>query len=209
MEQTTISIKLGMAKSDTPQNQKAPQVTTEENASSHNTRRDFLLLASGAAGAAGIASIAYPFVKTLVPAADTRAAAEIEVDLSKIEVGQSVTVMWRGKPIFIRHRTPEEIAEAEDVDLSQLPDPEADKKRVEKPQWLVVIGVCTHLGCVPTGQKPTDYRGDYDGWFCPCHGSVYDTSGRIRKGPAPKNLYVPPYIFLNDTTIRIGQGEAA
>jgi ubiquinol-cytochrome c reductase iron-sulfur subunit len=113
-------------------------------------------------------------------------------------------VTWQGKPVFIRHRTPEEIARAEGVDVSALRDKQADADRVEKPEWLVMIGLCTHLGCIPLGQKPTDPKGDFDGWFCPCHGSHYDISGRIRKGPAPKNLAIPPYEFLNDTTLKIG-----
>jgi ubiquinol-cytochrome c reductase iron-sulfur subunit len=168
------------------------------------TKRDFLAMASGAVAVAGAAGAAWPLLDSLRPAADVLALSTTEVDLSKIPVGQSATVMWRGKPVFIRHRTPEEIAEAKDVTVSQLPDPETDDKRVKKAEWLVTIGVCTHLGCVPSGQKNTDNRGDFNGWFCPCHGSEYDTSGRIRKGPAPKNLVVPPYAFLNDTTIKIG-----
>ncbi|MBL0942583.1 MAG: ubiquinol-cytochrome c reductase iron-sulfur subunit, partial [Alphaproteobacteria bacterium] len=116
----------------------------------------------------------------------------------------SITVVWRGKPVFIRHRTPEEISQARTTPLNQLPDPAADETRAQKPEWLVVVGICTHLGCVPLGQKPTETRGDYKGWFCPCHGSQYDISGRIRKGPAPKNLEVPPYTFLDSKTIRIG-----
>jgi ubiquinol-cytochrome c reductase iron-sulfur subunit len=135
------------------------------------------------------------------PSADVLALASTEVDLSPIAVGQSQTVMWRGKPVFIKHRTPEEIAEAKADDSAALPDPATDESRVKKgkEQWLITIGVCTHLGCVPL-----NHQGDYDGWFCPCHGSHYDTSGRIRKGPAPHNLAVPPYEFLTDTTIRIG-----
>ena len=113
--------------------------------------------------------------------------------------------MWRGKPVFIRHRTAKEIAEARDVDLEKLNDPATDESRIQSPEWLVLIGVCTHLGCVPTGQKVGEGRGEYNGWFCPCHGSHYDTSGRIRKGPAPKNLDVPPYEFINNNAaIKIG-----
>jgi len=140
----------------------------------------------------------------LNPAADVLALSTTEVDLSPVEVGQSITVVWRGKPVFIRHRTPKEIEEARDVNLNDLRDPQPDKARVEKPEWLVVIGICTHLGCIPLGQKPSDPRGEFDGWFCPCHGSQYDSSGRIRKGPAPRNLDVPTYTFVNDNTIRIG-----
>ena len=138
------------------------------------------------------------------PAADTLALASTEVDISKIAVGQSITVVWRGKPVFIRHRTADEIKAASSVDMAKLPDPQADKDRVKKPEWLIMVGVCTHLGCIPLGQKTGDTRGDFGGWFCPCHGSHYDTSGRIRKGPAPTNLYVPGYDFVTDTTVKIG-----
>src|SRR5690606_6859267 len=126
------------------------------------------------------------------------------VDLTPIQPGQAITVMWRGKPVFVRHRTPEEIAKAEADDGANLIDKQTDESRVQKSQWLIVVGVCTHLGCVPVGQKPVENRGDFGGWFCPCHGSHYDTSGRIRKGPAPKNLEVPQYTFLSDTLVRIG-----
>ena len=168
------------------------------------SRRDFLLATASAVGVLGAALACWPFIDSLNPAADVLALSSTEVDLSHVAVGQSITVVWRGKPVFIRHRTPTEIEEARDVNLSTLIDPEADSKRVEKPQWLVVVGICTHLGCIPLGQKPGDPRGEFGGWFCPCHGSQYDTSGRIRKGPAPRNLVVPTYTFLNDTTIRIG-----
>ena len=167
-------------------------------------RRDFLQLTGAAFGAVGAGAFAAPLINSLNPAKDTLALATTEVDLSAIPVGEAKTVMWRGKPVFIKHRTPEEIKEARDVDLTDLPDKEADQDRVQKEQWLVTIGICTHLGCVPTGQKQSDAHGDYDGWFCPCHGSHYDTSGRIRKGPAPKNLAVPPYEFISDTVIKIG-----
>lgn len=160
---------------------------------------------TGAAfGAVGVVSFAAPLINSLNPAKDTLALATTEVDVSAISVGESKTVMWRGKPVFIKHRTAEEIEEARAVDISTLPDKEADQDRVKKEQWLVVIGICTHLGCVPVGQKQSDAHGDYDGWFCPCHGSHYDTSARIRKGPAPKNLQVPPYEFVSDTVIKIG-----
>lgn len=168
------------------------------------TRRDFLYLTAGAFGAVGAGIFAWPFIDSMNPAADTLALASIEVDLAPIEVGQSITVTWRGKPIFIRHRTAEEIATAQAVDVTTLRDPEADDKRATKAEWLILIGICTHLGCVPLGQKKTDPHGEFGGWFCPCHGSHYDTAGRIRKGPAPKNLSVPEYAFLTDTTIRIG-----
>ena len=159
-----------------------------------------LFIATGAVGAVGFGSVAWPLIHQMNPDASTIAAgAAIDVDLSAIAEGAIVTVKWRGKPIFVRHRTPKEIKEAVDVPLAQLPDPQADSQRVKKPEWLVVIGVCTHLGCIPLG-----HSGDYDGWFCPCHGSAYDTSGRIRKGPAPKNLEVPNYAFASDTKLTIG-----
>jgi ubiquinol-cytochrome c reductase iron-sulfur subunit len=168
------------------------------------TRRDFLYLAGAATGAVGAACVAWPLIDTMNPAADTLALASIDVDLSPVQVGQAITVSWRGKPVFIRHRTPDEIKAAESVPMAELKDPEPDSKRVKKAEWLVMVGVCTHLGCIPQGQKPTEVKGEYNGWFCPCHGSQYDTSGRIRKGPAPKNLEVPAYQFLDDTHIRIG-----
>lgn len=168
------------------------------------SRRDFLYLATAAVGAVGVVAAVWPFVSSLNPAADTLALSSIDVDLAPVQVGQSITVTWRGKPIFIRHRTPAEIKAARDVKLADLPDPQPDSARVKKPEWLILIGICTHLGCVPLGQKNTDPRGEFGGWFCPCHGSQYDTSGRIRKGPAPANLVVPPYVFLSDTQIRLG-----
>ena len=133
------------------------------------------------------------------PDASERALASTEVDISGIERGQSITVLWRGKPVFIKRRTEEEIQKARQVDLKELPDPEKDEDRAKNPEWLVMLGMCTHLGCVPLGNK-----GEYEGWFCPCHGSHYDTSGRIRKGPAPTNLEIPKYEFISDSTIKIG-----
>jgi ubiquinol-cytochrome c reductase iron-sulfur subunit len=168
------------------------------------TRRDFLYLTAAAFGAVGVGSVAWPFIHSLNPAADTLALASTEVNIGAVAVGQAITVTWRGKPVFIRHRTPQEIQEAEDVKVDDLRDPETDQARVQKPEWLIVVGVCTHLGCIPLGQKSTDPRGEFGGWFCPCHGSNYDTSGRIRKGPAPKNLEVPSYKFLSDTKVQIG-----
>ena len=170
-------------------------------------RRDFLILAGGAFGAFAAGASAWPLLDSLNPARDTLAASTTEVDLSPIEEGQAITVKWRGSPVFIRRRTQKEIAEAKAVDPDDLPDPQTDEQRFgsgAREQWLVVVGVCTHLGCIPLGQKGTDNKGEYGGWFCPCHGSHYDTSGRIRKGPAPKNLAVPPYRFVDDTTIRVG-----
>ncbi|MBK8174660.1 MAG: ubiquinol-cytochrome c reductase iron-sulfur subunit [Rhodospirillales bacterium] len=169
-----------------------------------DTRRDFLLIAAGVVGAAGAALAAWPFIDSMNPAADTLALASTGVDLSPVEVGQRITVVWRGKPVFIDHRPEAEIKAAQDVDIKTLVDPQPDSARVIKPEWLIVVGVCTHLGCIPLGQKSGDPRSPYGGWFCPCHGSMYDTSGRIRQGPAPKNLIVPPYEFTGDTTIKIG-----
>ena len=168
------------------------------------TRRDFLLLTTGVVGTVGAALSAWPFIDSMNPAADVLALSTIEVDLSPVEVGQSITAVWRGKPVFIRHRTEQEIAQARDVNLEELRDPVPDEDREIKPQWLVVVGVCPHLGCIPLGQKAGQPRGEWGGWFCPCHGSQFDTSGRIRKGPAPTNLVVPPYQFTKETLIRIG-----
>jgi ubiquinol-cytochrome c reductase iron-sulfur subunit len=170
------------------------------------SRREFLYIAAGGFGAVGAGAAAWPLVDSMNPAADTLALSTIEVDISGIAPGQSVTKMWRGKPVFIRHRTAEEIAKAKEVDTEEakLRDPQLDADRVKKPEWLVVVGVCPHLGCIPQGQKPTETRGEFGGWFCPCHGSAYDTSGRIMAGPSPRNLEVPEYAFISDTVIRIG-----
>ena len=169
-----------------------------------NNRRDFLYLSSITIGGVGVAAFMWPFLKSMNPAEDTLALGSIEVDLSDISIGQSITVKWRGRPVFIRRRTQEEIVEANSVDVASLRDPMEDKDRVQQEEWLVLEGVCTHLGCVPLGQKMTDTKGEYNGWFCPCHGSHYDTSGRVRKGPAPDNLPVPPYKFISNTKIIIG-----
>ena len=162
-------------------------------------RRDFLYTASYALGAVGIGAAAWPLIDQMNPDASVKALATTEVDISSIGPGKSITVLWRGKPVFIKRRTQEEISKAQNIKLAELKDPQKDQDRVKKPEWLVMIGVCTHLGCVPLGDK-----GDYKGWFCPCHGSHYDTSGRIRKGPAPTNLEVPKYVFLDSKTIKIG-----
>jgi len=171
---------------------------------SGETRRDFLILTATAVGAVGAAITMWPFVDSLNPARDTLALSTTEVDLAPVQVGQRLTVSWRGKPVFIDHRPPEEIKAAQDVDVSSLRDPQKDAARVKKPEWLILVGVCTHLGCIPLGNKTGDDRGPFGGWFCPCHGSAYDTSGRIRQGPAPLNLQVPPYEFTSDTAIKIG-----
>ena len=168
------------------------------------TRRDFLYVATGTATVIGGALAVWPLVDQMNPAQDVLALSSTEVDLSPVEVGQSITVVWQGKPVFVRRRTAEEIAAAEGVALEELRDPETDAERVIEAEWLILVGVCTHLGCIPLGQKGSDPRGDWGGWFCPCHGSHYDTSGRVRKGPAPRNLEVPPYVFLDANTVRIG-----
>jgi len=168
-------------------------------------RRDFLYLAAGTMGAVGVGLAVWPLIDSLNPAADTREAAAVDVDLAPIEAGQRIAVKWRGQPVFVAHRTPQEIARARAEDADQrLIDPAKDADRVQKPEWLVVVGICTHLGCIPVGQRPGTRRGDWDGWYCPCHGSHYDTSGRVRKGPAPRNLEVPPYRFLDDGRVAIG-----
>jgi ubiquinol-cytochrome c reductase iron-sulfur subunit len=178
------------------------------------TRRDFLYLTTGMAGAVGAVAVAWPFIDQMRPDASTLALASIEVDVSALEAGMSLTVKWRGKPVFIRNRTPQEVEEANKVSLDELKDPVARNANIaadaqatdvdrsagkDKENWIVMIGSCTHLGCVPLGQA-----GDFGGWFCPCHGSHYDTAGRIRKGPAPMNLAVPVFSFVSDTVIKIG-----
>jgi ubiquinol-cytochrome c reductase iron-sulfur subunit len=168
------------------------------------TRRDFLYLAAAAFGAVGTAAVVWPLIDSMNPSAEVLALSSTEVNLEPIAEGQRITVVWRSKPIFIDHRTQADIDAARSVELTELPDPESDDARVQQPEWLVMIGICTHLGCVPKGQTSGDPRGDFGGWFCPCHGSHYDTSGRIRKGPAPRNLFVPPYKFTTETSILIG-----
>ncbi|KQV64517.1 ubiquinol-cytochrome c reductase iron-sulfur subunit [Rhizobium sp. Root1220] len=178
------------------------------------TRRDFLYLTTGMAGAVGAVAVAWPFIDQMRPDASTLALASIEVDVTTLEPGMSLTVKWRGKPIFIRNRTPEEIKAAADTPLADLKDPVARNANLpadaqatdldrsagkDKENWIVMVGTCTHLGCVPLGQA-----GEYNGWFCPCHGSVYDTAGRIRKGPAPENLAIPTFSFISDKKIKIG-----
>ena len=162
-------------------------------------RRDFIFTASYALGAVGVGSVIWPLVDQMNPDRSVKALASTEVDVSSLEPGKSITVLWRGKPVFIKRRTQEEIREARDVKVEDLPHPEKDEDRAKDPEWLVMLGICTHLGCVPLGDK-----GEYNGWFCPCHGSHYDTSGRIRKGPAPTNLEIPKYEFVNNNTIKIG-----
>jgi ubiquinol-cytochrome c reductase iron-sulfur subunit len=180
-------------------------VTTVSSAEQHS-RRDFLYIATGAVAAVGGAAALVPLVSQMNPDASTVAAgAPVEIDLAPIADHQIVKVFWRSKPIYIYHRAPNDIKLAQDVDWHNLPDPAPDSERVKKghEQWLVVIGICTHLGCIPLA-----HQGEYDGWFCPCHGSQYDSAGRIRKGPAPKNLYLPPYSFISARKIRIGDESA-
>jgi ubiquinol-cytochrome c reductase iron-sulfur subunit len=182
------------------------------------TRRDFVVILASAFAGVGAAAALWPFIDQMNPDASTQAMASIEVDLSPVKQGQAITVSWRGKPIFIRNRTPQETEAAKAVKMSELKDPYArnanlpegapatDLNRAGKghESWLLMIGICTHLGCIPKGQSLGDAKGDYGGWFCPCHGSHYDTAGRIRLGPAPQNLAVPPYEFVSDTTVKIG-----
>lgn len=164
-------------------------------------RRDFIHVAGGALAVGAVGMALWPLINSMNPAADTLALSSVEVDYGKVQLGQQIVVKWRGKPVFIRHRTPKEIAEAVADDNAALRDPATDASRHKpgKPEWLILVGVCTHLGCIPTFGT-----GDYGGWFCPCHGSHYDTAGRIRKGPAPKNLFLLDYAFLNETRVKLG-----
>ena len=162
-------------------------------------RRDFIFTASYTLGVVGVGAAVWPLIDQMNPDASVKAHSSTEVNISEVQPGQSITVLWRSKPVFIKRRTEEEIAKARQVDLKELKDPEKDEDRAKNPEWLVIVGICTHLGCVPLGNK-----GEYGGWFCPCHGSHYDTSGRIRKGPAPTNLEVPKYEFVDNNTIKIG-----
>lgn len=196
--------------------------TTDMNEDGEPTRRDFIHIFGTAMVATGAAAVIWPLVDQMNPDASVLALSTKEVDLSSVSVGQAIKVMWQGKPVFIRRRTPEEIAEAEATTLSELKDPVArndnlpgkveatDDARVTasdgvaRPEWLILVGVCTHLGCIPLGTSAGENRGDFNGWFCPCHGSHYDLAGRIRKGPAPENLVVPPLQFVSDTVVKIG-----
>jgi len=196
--------------------------TTDVKEDGEPTRRDFIHIFGAATAAAGAGAVLWPLVSQMNPDASVLALSTKDVDLSGVPVGQAIKVMWQGKPVFIRHRTEEEISEAEATPLSALKDPEArndnlngdiqasDDARVTasdgvaRPEWLILVGVCTHLGCIPLGTSAGEIRGDYKGWFCPCHGSHYDLAGRIRKGPAPENLEVPPYQFVSDTVVKIG-----
>jgi ubiquinol-cytochrome c reductase iron-sulfur subunit len=180
------------------------------------TRRDFLYVATGAVGGVGVAAAAWPFIDQMNPSTAALAMGSTEIDLTAVQPGQQIVYKFRGQPLFVRRRTPAEIASAKDVDVSALPDPLArnlnlpdstlanDADRATKPEWLILVGVCTHLGCTPTVSTPQMPEGDYGGWLCHCHGSMYDTAGRIRKGPAPQNLLVPQYTFLSDTRVKVG-----
>ena len=165
------------------------------------SKRDFITSTAYCVAGVGAACALLPFIDSMNPSSDVAAMASVEIDISNIKIGEEKKVMWRGKPIFIRRRTAEEISAAQNVQLAELRDPQNDSDRVKpsKEEWLITIGICTHLGCIPLFGE-----GDYKGWFCPCHGSQYDTSGRIRKGPAPKNLEIPPYVFISDNKIKIG-----
>jgi len=194
----------------------------EANLASHtgdgSSRRDFIVIAAQAFAGVGAAIALWPFIQQMNPDASTQALASTEVDLTPVKEGQAITVVWRGKPVFIRNRTADEIKQAAEVKLAELADPSArndmlpekapatdvNRTKPKHENWLVLVGICTHLGCIPKGQSLTDAKGEYGGWFCPCHGSHYDTAGRIRKGPAPRNLEVPPYDFMSDTRIKIG-----
>ena len=170
------------------------------------SKRDLLQLVAGAGAAIGVGAIAWPLIDSMNPSKDVLALSSVEVDLAPVVEGQGITIVWQGKPIFVRHRTSTEIKAAQDVPLGQLIQPQPDAARVKAghDQWIVLIGICTHLGCVPLGNKASDPRGEWGGWFCPCHGSQYDTSGRVRHGPAPANLGLPPYAFESDTKIKVG-----
>jgi ubiquinol-cytochrome c reductase iron-sulfur subunit len=173
-----------------------PSMSSEP--ASNRARRDFLFVGAGAAAGIATGSLAWPIVDLANPG-ELIGGSAIEVDLTAIQPGQIVTLKWQGKPIFIRHRTESEIEAARNTPLTDLSDPQKDEDRVKSPEWLVVVGLCTHLGCVPLG-----HLGEYGGWFCPCHSSVFDTSGRVRRGPAPRNMEVPEYVFLSDAKLKIG-----
>jgi ubiquinol-cytochrome c reductase iron-sulfur subunit len=167
------------------------------------TRREFIHLTATAMGAVGLGAAVWPLVNSMNPSEDVMALSTIDVDISQVPQGKTMTVIYRGKPVFVRHRTEAEVKSAREASLKSLPDPETDQKRTEKPEWLVVVGVCTHLGCIPN--QRTDLKaGEEGGWFCACHGSKYDSSGRIVSGPAPRNLEVPDYEFVSDNLLRIG-----
>ncbi len=182
------------------------------------TRRDFIHIAATAFAAIGAAAALWPLIDQMNPDSSALSLASVEIDLAPVQEGQAITVVWQGKPVFVRNRTADEVKSAQQVPMNELKDPIArilgvtaegpatDEALTKKghENWLVAIGICTHLGCIPKGQRTGDERGEYNGWFCPCHGSAYDTAGRIRKGPAPRNLEIPPYEFVSDSKIKIG-----
>jgi ubiquinol-cytochrome c reductase iron-sulfur subunit len=182
----------------------APTVMNGGSQPDDERRRDFLYLMTAATGAVGAGALIWPLIDSMNPSADVVALSTVEVDLESIEHGQRITVKWRGQPVFIVRRTSGEIASVQADDTADLIDPEPDSARTQRPEWLIVVGVCTHLGCIPLGQRSFDERGKYGGWFCPCHGSLYDISGRVRRSPAPRNLAVPTYAFLDSAQLRIG-----
>jgi len=179
-------------------------ISARQQPQADESRRDFLYYAAAGAAVVVTGAAIWPLIDSMNPSADVSALAVVNIDLEGVEPGSRITLKWKGKPVFIDHRTEERIAQARADDAVPMIDPEPDAERVQRPEWLVVIGVCTHLGCIPLGQNSGDPTGDWNGWFCPCHGSHYDTSGRIRKGPAPRNLDVPPYEFVSDTLVKIG-----
>ena len=190
--------------------QGAPGEAATHGAATHGAadggKRDFIKLVGTAAAAIGVGSLAWPLIDSMNPSADVLALASVEYDVKSVAAGSGIKVLWRGKPMFIRHRTPDEIKQDQATPMSALIDPAKDSDRV-KPghdQWVVMSANCTHLGCVPLGSKPTENRGEFGGYACPCHGSQYDSAGRVRRGPAPLNLPVPPYAFTGDTKIKIG-----
>ncbi|KXN66123.1 ubiquinol-cytochrome c r [Conidiobolus coronatus NRRL 28638] len=179
-----------------------PDFSAYKRNSGDHTNRSFTYFMVGTTGvlsAAAAKSTVQDFLSNMAPSADVLALAKVEIDLNAIPEGKNLVIKWRGKPVFIRHRTADEIEEANAVDVSSLRDPQSDADRTKRPEWLVMLGICTHLGCVPIGEA-----GDFGGWYCPCHGSHYDISGRIRQGPAPLNLEVPEYNFTEDDKLVIG-----
>ncbi len=187
-------------------NQRPPVIGAEEEEGAGARRRDFLNIAAVSFAGVGAVAVAVPFINQMNPSADVLALASIEVDISKIAEGSGIKVAWRKQPVFVRRLTAKEVGEANAVPTSSLRDPEtlAQRTKPGKENWLITMAVCTHLGCVPLGITPGESRGDFGGYFCPCHGSQYDTAGRIRKGPAPKNLQVPEYAFKSASIVQIG-----
>ena len=184
----------------------APHPETGEGTPEGVRRRDFINIAAVSFAGIGGAAALYPLVSQMAPSADVLAESSTEIDISSIQVGQAIKAVWRKQPVFIRNLTPAEISAADKADVSSMRDPQtlAERTKEGKKNWLITMGVCTHLGCVPLGAAAGEIKGEFGGYFCPCHGSVYDTAARIRKGPAPKNLEVPEYVFNSDTVVKIG-----